>query len=318
MRLVKEGRTNAESEATRARRVLDPQLLADLEGLALRAERVAEGVLAGLHRSLHKGESVDFTELKPYSPGDDLRRLDWRVLGRSDRYLVRQFEAETNLRLMLAVDFSASMSYASGALSKADYASLLAAALASIALRQGDAVGLCLLGGEGPPLLPPAGGQEHLQELARLLEGRRPAGPTRLAEAVDICRPHLGRRGLLVLCSDLFDFASDWRGALKLLAASGNQLMVFQVLDREELEFPFEDPALFESLEDERQLLVHPRSLRPAYLRELHAWFDGLRRELEGPGTVFEQAACDEAPQLPIIRALARERNRRRGRRPAE
>jgi uncharacterized protein (DUF58 family) len=287
------------------RSCLHPRALAALAGLKLRAEKVAAGVLAGRHLSRSKGESTDFVEHQPYSPGDEPRRIDWRVFGRSDRFLVRQQEAEKNLRLVLLVDFSASMSYASGELSKIDYACILAAALASLALRQGDVVGLVAVKEGQPLLVPPAGGAEHLRELVGLLEHTACSGGTQLAPAVEKAASFLGRAGLLLLFSDLFDPQPAWARALKLQAAGGRQAMVFHVLDRDEAEFPFEDPAQFESLEDERKIVVYPRELRRHYLREFNSWMEELRREFSGPGLLYEKALCQEPPHQPLIRALS-------------
>jgi len=287
------------------RSALHPRALAALVGLKLRAEKVAAGVLAGRHLSRHKGESTDFVEHKSYSPGDEPRRIDWRVFGRSDRFLVRQQEAEKNLRLVLLVDFSASMSYASSELSKIDYACILAAALASLALRQGDVVGLVAVKEGQPLVIPPAGGEEHLRQLVGLLEHTTCSGGTQLAPAVEKAASFLGRAGLLVLFSDLFDSQPDWARALKLQAARGRQALVFHVLDRDEAEFPFEDPVEFESLEDERKLVVYPRELRRRYLREFGSWVAELRRDFSGPGLLYEKALCQEPPHQPLIRALS-------------
>jgi len=285
------------------RHPLDPEVLARVQGLALRASRVAEGVLAGLHRSARQGESVDFAEHKPYSPGDDLRHLDWRVLGRSDRLIVKRYETETNLRAMLAVDFSASMTYRSASLSKVDYGAILAATLASLLLRQGDAVGLHLLQAR-PLVLPPVGSPEHLKNIVELLQHRQAAGPTRLVAAAESTLAHTGQHGLLVLISDLLEPEENWLAALRMLAARGVEVMVLQVLDRDEVDFPFEDPAIFESLEDDRRLAVYPQGLRQAYRREFGNWLLSLRRQLAVPGASYQLAVTDTPPHRPLIQAL--------------
>lgn len=301
-------KTNAAAER---RHPLDPEVLARVQGLALRASRVAAGVLAGLHRSARQGESVDFAEHKPYAPGDDLRHLDWRVLGRSDRLIVRRYETETNLRAMLALDVSASMAYRSSALSKLDYGAILAATLASLLLRQGDAVGLHLLG-QAPLVLPPVGSPEHIKHIVELLQQAAAAGSTRLLAAAESTLAHTGRHGLLVLVSDLLDPGENWLAAVRMLAARGVDVMVLQVLDRDEIDFPFEDPAVFESMEDERRLAVYPQGLRQAYRREFENWLQSLRQELAVPGAGYQLAVTDQAPHRPLIKALHRSRLGRR------
>lgn len=284
---------------------LDPQVLARLNGLKLQVSRVVEGVLAGLHRSPRHGESVDFAEHKEYAPGDDPRRIDWRLFGRTDRYYVKKYEAEVSLKAMLALDLSASMSYGSGAFNKAAYASLLLASLASILLRQGDAVGLSLQFGSRPAYIPPRGRLDQLSDIVGAIEAAQPEGPTHLRELGRRFVESIGRRGMLVLFSDLFDPDPEMLGSLKMLAARGHQVLVFHVLDRDEIDFPFEDPAVFESLEDERSLLVFPRQLRDAYVAEMHAFLDGTRRALSEGGLVYELARTDEPPHQPLIRLLS-------------
>ena len=301
------GRISAEREAISP---LDPQVLARLKGLKLQVARVVEGVLAGLHRSSRHGESVDFAEHKEYAPGDDPRRMDWRLLARSDRYYVKKYEAEVNLRAVLALDLSASMGYGSGSFTKAAYAALLLASLATILLRQGDAVGLSLQFGSHPVYIPPRGRPDHLNNIVAAIEAARPMGPTHLREVTRRYAESIGRRGMLVLFSDLFDPDPEMLASLKMLAARGHEVLVFHVLDGDEIDFPFEDPTVFESLEDERSLLVFPRQLRDAYMQEMRAFLDTTRRALSEGGLTYELVRTDEPPHQPLIRQLS---NRRRG-----
>jgi uncharacterized protein (DUF58 family) len=300
------GRTNAVHESSSP---LDPRVLAKLKGLKLQVARVVEGVLAGLHRSPRHGESVDFAEHKEYSPGDDPRRLDWRLLGRSDRYYVKKYEAEVNLKAMLALDLSASMGYGSGSFTKATYAALLLASLATILLRQGDAVGLSLQFGSRPIYIPPRGRPDHLNDIVGAIEAAHPMGPTRLREVASRYIESIGQRGMLVLFSDLFDPDPEMFASLKMLAARGHEVLVFHVLDGDEIDFPFEDPAVFESMEDERSLLVFPRQLRDAYTQEMSAFLDTTRRALSEGGLTYELARTDEPPHQPLIRQLSNRAN---------
>ncbi len=289
---------------------LDPEVLARLKGLKVRVFRVVDGVLAGLHRSARHGESVDFAEHKEYAPGDDPRHLDWRVLGRLARYYIKKYEAECNLKATLAVDLSGSMSYASGPFSKAGYAGLLAASLATLLLRQGDSVGLILLAGTRPVHFPPGGRPEHLTDLVEAIEAANPKGPTTIREVARKYIEGAGRRGMLVLFSDLFDPDPEMLASLKMIAARGHEVVIFHVLDPDEIEFPFEDPTIFESLEDERFVLSFPREVRRSYLEEIRGFLDTTRRALSDGGIAYELVRTDEPPHQPLIRQLSGRRMR--------
>jgi len=284
---------------------LDPSVLARLQGLKIQVDRVVEGVLAGLHRSPRHGVSIEFAEHKEYSPGDDPRHLDWRVLGRLDRYAIKKFEDETNLQATLAVDLSGSMGYASGPFTKAAYSCLLAASLAALLLRQGDAAGLLVLSELSPAHLPPQGRPEHLSEIVRALQAASPAGPTRLRQVATRYIEHTRRRGMLAIFSDLFDPDDQLLPSLKMIAARGHQVVVFQVLDPDELEFPFQDPTQFESMEDDRRLLAFPREVRRAYLEEMQTFLAANRRALSDSGLSYELVRTDEPPHQPLLRHLA-------------
>jgi uncharacterized protein (DUF58 family) len=284
---------------------LDPEVLARLKGLKIQALRVVDGVLAGMHRSIRHGESVDFAEHKEYAPGDDPRHLDWRALGRLDRYYIKKYETERNLRAIMAIDYSGSMAYGSGPLSKAHYARLLAMSLATLLLRQGDAVGLNLISGSKPVFLSPAGKAEHLMDLVETIEAASPEGPTNIRSATSQYIERIGRRGLFVLFSDLFDPDPEMLASLKMLAARGHEVLVFHVLDPDEVDFPFEDPAVFESMEDERSLLVLPRQLRSSYLEEMSKFLANTRRVLAESGLAYEMAPTNEPPHQVLLRQLS-------------
>src|ERR671939_1449021 len=189
------------------KRLLDPETLARLASLKLRVRAITEGVLTGLHKSPHHGQSVEFAEHKEYAPGDDVRRIDWKTYAKFDKYYVKQFEQETNLRAWLVVDASGSMAYRGGdeGLTKHEYASALAASLAYLLVRQGDAAGLVLVGDKVLRAVPPRSAAQQLPQLVDLLASVAPAGPTRLAAAVDHVVEHAPRRGSVLVFSDLFD-----------------------------------------------------------------------------------------------------------------
>jgi uncharacterized protein (DUF58 family) len=260
-------------------RLLDPVALAKLASMTLRARSVVEGTLWGLHRSPHHGQSVEFAEHKVYAPGDDLRHIDWKAYGKFDKYYVRKFEDETELWSYLVLDCSGSMGYAGeGAVAKLAYASYVGAAIAYLLLRQQDRVGL-LLAAEPMVYLPPRSRAGHLADVMRALEEAKAGGPTDLGRSLSRISDVARRRALVVLLSDLFDPSPDVIGHLKRLRAHGHEVLVFQILDREELEFPFEELTLFESLESPQRILCDPRGVREAYLGELRRYLGAVQRD---------------------------------------
>jgi uncharacterized protein (DUF58 family) len=290
--------------------LLDPLTLSRLDSMQLRARRVVEGVLTGLHRSPHHGQSVEFAEHQEYTPGDELRHLDWKAYARFDKYYVKRFEMETNLRAFLLVDASASMNYRSNGVSKLQYASYLAAALAYLFARQQDAVGLVVAGeGEGArapgvrSFVPPRAAAGHL---AAVLDGMERLhrdggrGATDLAAAVRFLMEKARRRALVFILSDLFDPDPAAVQRLKMLKHKRHEVYVFHVLDREELEFPFEDPTEFHSMEDARTLTAHPRQIRDSYLEEMQAFIEETRRALREADIGYELLRTD----TPLDRAL--------------
>src|SRR4051812_37267735 len=247
---------------------LDPSTLARLDGLKVRARAVVEGVLSGLHKSPLQGQSVEFAQHKDYAPGDELRHLDWKALARFDKYYIKRFEHETNLRSALVVDASGSMAYGSGSLTKLDVARTLAGALAYLLVRQQDAAGVSLLAGNTVSDVPPRSSASHLNAVLDTLEGVKPAGTTNLFFAADHLAEKLPRRALVIAFSDLFDDRADALARLLALRARKHDVVVFHLVDPAELSFPFEDPTLFLSMEDERRVEVNPREIRQSYLEE--------------------------------------------------
>src|SRR5215470_10825703 len=245
---------------------LDPVALSRLGTLALKARTVVEGALSGLHRSPHHGSSVEFAEHKEYSPGDEIRHIDWKAYGKFDRYYVKRFEEETELTCYLLLDRSGSMAYRGDGLSKLEYAAYLSAALAYLLNRQQDRVGLLAFGGEDVHYVPPRQRSNHLHDLLRAIEwvvadGGR--GDTHLGEIIErVAELGRRRRSLVILVSDLFDPSPDVPRLLRRLRVQRHDVAVIQLLDPDELELPFEGLTIFESLEDDRRLLADPRSIR--------------------------------------------------------
>jgi uncharacterized protein (DUF58 family) len=260
--------------------LLEPRELAALGGLEFVARHVVEGFIAGLHRSPHRGFSVEFAEHRMYQPGDDLRYIDWRMFGRSDRYYVKQFEEETNLRAYLLLDTSASMSWSSspGELPpKLWYAKQLAASLALMLLRQGDAVGVLAFDEETRAHLRPRGGRRHWYEVLRAIQPVTAAGKTEAGSALRDIAGRLRRRGLVILISDLLVEPETTRLALRFLRHRGHEVLVFHLLDPGERELPGMGDARFVDPETGEELPVSVADLRREYrdavehaLREWH------------------------------------------------
>lgn len=296
--------------------IADAALLAEIENLHLRAQLAAQGALAGMHRSLRRGTSIEFSEHKLYSPGDDIRHIDWRAFAKTDRYHVKQFEDETNLTLELLIDHSGSMRFASeGETGKLDYARTLAGALSYLALRQGDATGLVAFGSETTEELPPRATSTHLLEILRRLVGLRADGPTRLAKALDGFAQSRRRRSVVVVLSDLFDPDPGLAAALRRLSARRHDVTVLHLLDPAELTFPYESPALFSSLEDERRLFVHPRTLRAAYVAEMERYLEQTRRLCTEAQIDYHRIETSTPPARSLGEFLRRRETRVRPRR---
>jgi uncharacterized protein (DUF58 family) len=247
-------------------RFLNPEVIAGLRGLELRARTVVAGVISGMHRSVYRGQSVEFAQHRPYAAGDDLRHIDWRVFGRQDRLFIKQYEEETNLNCNLLLDVSRSMAYGSGPLNKFEYAACLAASLAYLLVRQSDAVGLLTFDHEVRWKLPATTGRVQLTNVISLLEDSTPSGTTNVKILFHQLAEELRRRSLVVLISDLLTDAADVVAGLEHICYAGHELVVLHVMDDHEWNFPFVENTFFEGLEDEHRLLADPQSLRNSYL----------------------------------------------------
>jgi uncharacterized protein (DUF58 family) len=255
---------------------------------------------------------VEFAEHKEYAPGDELRHLDWKAYGKFDRYYVKRFEHETNLRGMLVVDASASMGYRSGALSKLEVATTLAGALAYLLVRQQDAAGISVVAGGSSQDVPPRASAGHLHVLLDALERLSPLGTTDLFRAADHLAESAPRRSLVCVFTDLLD---DREGALKRILSlrqRRNDVAIFHVVDPAELTFPFDDPTLFLSMEDERRVEVNPREIKESYLEEFHGFLESCRRQCMEADVDYERVQCDEPLDAVLLRFLGRRQGRRR------
>ncbi len=252
--------------------MLTPQDQERLSRLQLLAKGVVEGLTTGRHRSSHKGASVEFKEHRQYVPGDEIRSLDWKLFGKTDRLFIRQYEDETNLRAMILLDQSGSMAYRGtrSPVSKHQFAVHLAACLATLLIKQQDAVGLGTIDERLQQVIPPRSAISHLQTINSALIESRCGAETSLATALKQAAAHLRRRGLLVLMSDCFDDVDALISALRYYRHTGSEVVVFQMWDRDELDFPFRTRTQFRSLEQPTlRQIVEPRSLRAAYLSKL-------------------------------------------------
>ena len=256
----------------------DPKVLAKLKRLYLRARLVVDGVMIGTHPSRAKGLSSEFEDHREYSPGDDLRRIDWKAYGKFDRYFIKEYQETTNLKAFIILDSSFSMSYASDGWSKFDYGSTLTASLAYLMLKQQDAVGLITFSNKIEKVIPPKAIHEYLFAILRELEGRIPRGETRTGAVLQELAGSLKRRGLIILISDLLDSPGEVLKGLKQLRSRGNDIIVFHILDRDELEFPFKEATLFQDLEEDLKLLTDPYAVRSAYLKTIQTLIEDYRK----------------------------------------
>jgi len=290
-----------------AANLLDPKLLAKLGTTQLRARAVVEGLLSGLHRSPHQGQSVEFSEHKLYAPGDELRHIDWKAFGKVDRYYVKQFEHETSLRAFLLLDASASMTYRGGdGLSKLDYAKTLAASLAYLLVRQQDAVGLAIASDGVGHYLPPRASMGHFPAILSRLEELEGGGPTDLAAAADWVAERARRRAAIFVFSDLFDFRPGAVERLADLRRMKNEVTVFHLLDPHELDFPFDDAVRFEGMEGEEALELDPRSIRESYLEEIAALCDRAKATCRDADVEYELVRTDAPFDRLLLRWLGK------------
>ncbi len=262
----------------RQRAFLDPRVLARLSAIPLASRRPMLGLVSGRHMSPHRGASVEFAEYRKYVPGDDLRRLDWRAYGRSDRFYVKEFEADTNLRLLSVVDTSGSMKFGSVGLTKFQYAQRLSASLAYLAVQQGDAVGLACVADGIVNNIPTRRNPAHLTALFDVLERATPRGPTQLVAVLHELAETVRQRALIIIFSDLFVEAAELRSCFEHLRFRKHDVAVFHLLDPEELAFDFQRPTRFVDMEGGTSIFVEPSEIAQRYHRALENYLADLNR----------------------------------------
>ena len=266
--------------------LLDPDVLAQVGSYTV-GTRLAEGVLTGHHRSPLRGSSIEFAQHKEYSPGDEIKHIDWKAYGKFDKFYVKQFEEETNLRVYFLVDASASMGYKSGELSKLDYGARIAATLSYLLLRQQDGVGLCVFRDDVGTYVPPRATSGHLVNVLAALEGTKPLGKTALAKVLRFVSETARRRSLIVVLSDLFDLDPAVPDLLRQLRSRQHEVVIFHLLDKDELGFPFEELTVFESMEDDAKLLVDPPAVRHDYVKALRNFIGGYEKHARDAGLEY-------------------------------
>jgi uncharacterized protein (DUF58 family) len=259
---------------------LQPAVVAQLANMELRARFVVEGFITGLHKSPYHGFSVEFTEHRPYMPGDEIKHIDWKAYGKTDRFYIKQFEEETNLKSYLILDASRSMEFASkGNLKKFEYASYVAAALSFLMIEQRDAVGLTVFDEGIRVSIPPRATRSYLREILKELESARPANKTGTSTSLHRIAEQIKRRGLVIVLSDLFDSPGSVMTALKHFRHKGHEVVVMQILDPLERSFAFESDAIFKDLETHEEVTTQPWHIQKAYQQSMQEFLGYYQRQ---------------------------------------
>lgn len=284
-----------------ARTLIDPAQLASLGSTRLRARSVVEGIINGMHRNPHRGSSVEFAEYKEYRPGDDVRHIDWRAWGRLDRYYVKQFEDETNVRAFMLVDASGSMNFGSRPdWTKYQHACTMAASLSWLLLAQGDAPGLLVFDERAGYWLPPSTRRTQLDDLCAVLDQNQAAGGTSIETAMSRVAESVRARSMVVLFSDLLDFHEEIFSVARILRRRGMEVVVFHLVDPAELELPYEGLSLFQGMENDGSLLVDPDDIRAAYQQAFAAHADQMRELCRAADMEYFRVRTDEPLAAPL------------------
>lgn len=294
-----------------SRSFLDPAVLSRLANFPLFARRPMQGNVSGMHPSPHRGSSVEFAEYRKYVPGDDIRRLDWRAFGRHERYYIKEFEADTNLRCCLVVDTSGSMDFGTVGHSKLEYARRIAGSLAHVALRQGDAIGLSCVARGLVHNIPPKRNPAHLKTILDILEATKPQGETQLVDVLHELAETIRQRALIILCSDLFVEPSLLRDCFQHLRFRKHDLAVFHLLDPREISFDFRRPMRFLDMEGGPSIFAEPSDIADRYQKALGTYLDELKDVVRESAVDYQRATIDEDYEQVLMRFLiARTRSR--------
>ena len=286
-------------------RFLDPAVIARLGTLELKARTIVEGFLSGLHRSPFRGFSVEFAEYRQYLPGDDLSSIDWKVYARSDRYYVKKYEEETNLNCYILLDVSASMGYGAPGVTKLEYAQMLGASLAYLMNRQRDAVALTAFDDSIVTMLPPSARPGHLRSLLVTLDRLRLGHRTDVSKPLHALADGIGKRGMVILISDLLDEPDRVVDGLRHFRFKGTDVIVFHVMDPDELTFPFERASKFRDMEVGDELMAVPSVVRSSYLAELGRVLELYKRELHSTGVDYRLINTSEPVEFALMSYLS-------------
>ncbi|MEO8232904.1 MAG: DUF58 domain-containing protein [Ignavibacteriota bacterium] len=259
---------------------LDPKIISRITSLDLRARLVVEGFMVGLHKSPYHGFSVEFSQHRPYMQGDNLRNVDWRVFGKTEKYYIKQYEEETNLRSYIILDNSKSMEYSSNKnISKLEYASTLVAALSYMMIKQQDAVSLTIYSDEIKKYLPPKSSNSYLQQILKELVTLKASSKTNTSDVLNKVAEKIKRRGLVIIISDFFDDVDKTLKAIKHFAHQKNEVIIFQILDPMERSFGFGKDAIFKDLETDEELTSQPYQIQKAYQQAMNEFTNKIKRE---------------------------------------
>ena len=287
---------------------LNPEIISRLDNLSLRARMVVEGFIVGLHKSPYHGFSVEFSEHRAYGPGDEIRHIDWKLWGKTERLYVKQFEEETNLRSYLLLDQSKSMEYSSGSVTKLSYAQTLAAALAYLMLKQQDAVGLTLFDDRIRSLVPSRSKSSHLNVLLAQMQQIKAGPETDIAPVLHQSAEAIKKRGLIILISDLLDEPDNIISGLKHFRHKGHEVIVFHVLDRQELELDFRDRTLFRDMETREEIITEPWHIQKDYQASLRAFCEHLQMRCRRNRIDYLQLTTDQPLDLALGEYLIKRR----------
>jgi uncharacterized protein (DUF58 family) len=292
------------------RKYLDPRTLARIGSIDLRARLIVEGIMSGMHRSPYQGISVEFAQHRPYVAGDDIRHVDWKVFGRNDKIYLKQYQEETNLQLVLVVDASESMGFGSvnngkETWTKYDHATAIAASLAYMAIQQQDSVGLAIFDQALSRFFKPSNSPGQWKVVVQELQQVPRWNKTNTGKILDQIAERLTHRSLIVILSDFFDSLDSIKKGLRHLRYKKHELMMFQILDPQEVEFPFEDVTLFKGMEELGELLTEPRALREGYLEQLNGFTEQLKKTCRGMGIDYKRMNSGEALDVALSGFLA-------------
>jgi len=291
--------------AENIQRFLDPEVLNKITRLDLKARHIVEGFVAGMHKSPYHGFSVEFAKHREYTPGDDLKHLDWKVFGRSDRLYIKEYELETNLRSHILLDTSESMDYKSGKHTKLELASFIAASMAYLILKQQDSVGMVCFDKEVKQLVPSSSSLGHMRSILGTLAASNAQNKTDIGAVFHAMAERIRTRGLVIVISDLFDKPETILKGLQHFSHKRHDVIVFHILDEYELTFPFERMTLFEGLEEYPKLLVDPRALRKAYLEEVNKFCEMIRKGCIRQTIDYVRVSTDQELDVELTKYLA-------------